>query len=801
MIGTQVGHYFIEARIGEGAMGVVYKARDLKLKRFVALKFLKPQALENVDDRARFFREAEAAAALDHPNICTIYEISEHEGQAFFVMALIEGRSLKEIIQSGPIEAETAIEIVLQIARGLQEAHEKGIVHRDIKPSNILITTKGQAKIVDFGLAHLRDTSRITKTGTTLGTPAYMSPEQVDGLKLDHRTDIFSLGVVLYEMLTSMLPFSGETDMTIMYAILHKKPEVHIPPNAPERLQSVIDMILAKDRAQRYQSMAEVIAAFQATGKFVKPKTPAIRGRVKPSPKFVTAALVMAILCGLAFSAWKFFKRNPPVALDRNALAVMYFDNLSGAKESDWYRRGAAELLISNLAHLPALKILSSENLFYALEAAQKADSTQISLESALDISRNAQVGTLVLGNFIKVADNVRFQIKLCDVQSKEVFAAESIDMKKEPELFDCMEKLAERIKTHLQLDEILSETKFIVDDRMSRSVDAYKDYVTGMASFFRLDYPATIPFLQSALTKDSTFTLAYQMLCFSYMNLGQIPLFAQTLAKAAPYLKSGSHKDQLVYTMLEAILKGDAPAENQALQALVQVEPYNRGYLYSLGFNYNRQDQPQNAITSLEKIFRMRWNFPNLYYQLGWAYHRTNQHEKEIEVYIAANTVMPKHAFYYAMLAREYGRTKRTDKEKKTIDRMLALAQAGLLDLKRCYHALGDVYFSEDRATRAIEFYGRLTALDSANTNYHYYLAQAYFENQQWPGAINEYQACLQLDSTFARAHYGLGETFEKTNQIAEAKTAYERFLVRPSSVSLAKKAQAQLDSLLALK
>jgi len=803
MIGTQIGHYFIEAKIGEGAMGVVYKARDLKLKRLVALKFLKPLALANEDDRARFFREAEAAAALDHPNICTIYEISEHEGQAFFSMAFVEGRSLKEIIQNGQIETETAADITLQIARGLQEAHEKGVVHRDIKPSNILITDKGQVKIVDFGLAHLRDTSKITKTGTTLGTPAYMSPEQVDGLKLDHRTDVFSLGVVFYEMLTGQLPFSGENDMTVMYAILHKKPEqiIGVAPEIPERLQPVIDMMLAKDRSQRYQSMGEIIAALQTTERFPKIKTAPRRSGIKLSRKFAVVALLTVALPVLAFFAWKFFKRAPPVVLDRNALAVMYFDNLSDAREIDWYCRGAAELLISNLAHLPALKVLSSENLFYAMEAARQSDSARIGLEPALNISRAAQVGTLVLGDFIKAADKVRFQIKLCDVTSKEVFAAENIDMKNEAELFDCMEKLAERIKTHLQIADILSESEFIIEDRMSRSVEAYKDYVTGLASFFRLDYPATIPFLQAAVAKDSSFTLAYQMLCFSYMNLGQMPLFAQTLAKAAPYLKNGSHKDRLVYAMLDAILKGDLQTENQVLRELVQLEPFNRRYLYSLGFNYNRQDQPQNAIAPLEKLFRMGWNFPNLYYQLGWAYHQTKQHDKEIEVYKVATVEAPTHSFYHAVLAREYFSAGQLNKEKKIIDQMLALAKEGKWALQECYFELGHEYLDDGHAKRAIEFFKQLVALDSSNVNSHYYLAQAYFGDQQWPAAISEYKTCLRLDSTRVRAYYFLGQTFEKMNKLEEAKAAYRRFLAKPSSTDLAKKTQARLDSLSALK
>jgi len=243
LIGTQIAHYLIEEKIGEGGMGIVYKAEDTKLKRPVALKFLKPEALRNEKEKARFFREAQAAAALDHPNICTIYEIQEIAGQIFIAMAYIEGKNLDEIIEQNPLKLEQALDIAIQVAEGLKEAHEKGIIHRDIKSANIMVTPKGQVKIMDFGLAKLKGkTEKITKNGMALGTLAYMSPEQTRGKKVDHRTDIWSLGIVLYEMITGGLPFAGEYESTVLHSILYDDPTpmTQIQPASPLEIDRIV---------------------------------------------------------------------------------------------------------------------------------------------------------------------------------------------------------------------------------------------------------------------------------------------------------------------------------------------------------------------------------------------------------------------------------------------------------------------------------------------------------------------------------------------------------------------------------
>jgi len=269
MIGKIISHYKILEKIGEGGMGVVYKAEDTKLKRTVALKFLPKELTADPEAKERFVQEAQAAAALDHPNIYTVHEIDKAEGQTFIAMTHIKGESLKDKIAAGPLNIDQALNIVIQVAEGLQEAHEKGIVHRDIKPANIMLTAKGQAKIMDFGLAKLSWGVDLTKTTTIMGTAAYMSPEQAKGEEVDHRTDIWSLGAMLYEMLTGERPFKVMHDQAVLYAILNEDPVpiTGIRKDIPQELEKIVKKALEKNPKKQYEDMDTMLADLKSVGR------------------------------------------------------------------------------------------------------------------------------------------------------------------------------------------------------------------------------------------------------------------------------------------------------------------------------------------------------------------------------------------------------------------------------------------------------------------------------------------------------------------------------------------------------
>ena len=266
MVGSTISHYKILEKLGEGGMGVVYKAQDLKLDRSVALKFLPSYLSQAEEEKKRFIHEAKAASALDHPNICTIHEIDQTEdGQMFIAMACYEGKTVKERIEHGPPPLDQAIDITIQVAQGLAKAHSQGIVHRDLKPANIMVTNDGMVKILDFGLAKLAGQTKLTKTGATLGTAAYMSPEQVKGVSADHRIDIWAFGVVLYEMATGKQPFAGDYEQAVMYSIIHEEvePMTTLRNEVSPELEQLVQKAMNKDANERHENMDELLAELE----------------------------------------------------------------------------------------------------------------------------------------------------------------------------------------------------------------------------------------------------------------------------------------------------------------------------------------------------------------------------------------------------------------------------------------------------------------------------------------------------------------------------------------------------------
>ncbi|MCJ7488275.1 MAG: protein kinase, partial [Candidatus Aminicenantes bacterium] len=381
------GKYRIIEEIGRGGMGVVYKAEDLKLKRCVALKFLPPHLMDSPELKERFLIEAQAAAALSHPNICVIHEVGESEGRPYIAMEFVEGETLRDKLKKGPFKAEEALGIAIQIASGLGEAHQKGIIHRDVKSANIMITPQGRPKVMDFGLAKLRGGGSLTKSQTTLGTVPYMSPEQARGDDLDQRTDIWSLGVVLYELLAGRLPFRGDHDQTVIHSILHREPEslIKARPGLAPGLDQVVNQALSKKTAERYQTMEEFGEDLSAVAEGLKP----LKARAQP-------------------------------VQPEKSIAVLPFINDSPDQENTYFINGVMEEILGNLQKIKALRVISRTSVEQYRERKK----------SVREIAEELGVNYIVEGSAQKYGNAFRLRAQLIMAERESHLWGESFQQK-----------------------------------------------------------------------------------------------------------------------------------------------------------------------------------------------------------------------------------------------------------------------------------------------------------------------------------------------------------------------------------
>jgi tetratricopeptide (TPR) repeat protein/TolB-like protein/predicted Ser/Thr protein kinase len=664
MIGTRLSHYDIVSEISRGGMGVVYRAVDVNLGREVALKVLPEDVVHDPERRARLVQEARAASALEHPHIAVIHEVGDAGGVTFIAMELIRGEKLSETLSRGPVAHTRALALATEIAEALGRAHERAIIHRDLKPANVMITEDGHAKVIDFGLAKLLEppdpAPEITQTGRAprtgpgmiLGTAAYMSPEQARGSRVDHRSDIFALGVTLFEMLAGRPAFRGQSTLDTLQAVL-TQPVPALPVSggvsmdANSEIRRIIEKATAKDPDERYQGMKDLVVDLRAARRRLESAPHAVV--VPPSPpsgatvwsgrtRVLAGVAALAVVLAATVVWWR--GRPEPAGTiveptGKPAVAVLYFDNNTGDPTLDWLRTGLTDMIVTDLSQSPEIEVVGTDRLVQILQDLKRADDRVFSADVVLEVANRAAADRVLLGSYVKAGNTIRISARLQDARTGRIMTAERVEGPGESSLFSLVDELTRRVKSRMipasrtaaplmnrpgdtpaadALDRGLTEIT-------TSSIEAYRFYAEGINFHERGLYEQAEPLLERAIEIDPNFAMAYAKLAVLHHNLGMFrdrDDFAKRAIEANARLTT--RERYYIEGFYYSLRRNTLDRSIKAYETGLKLHPEHQASRHNLGLAFFELGRFPEAIAQYEELLRRGTSIPVTYGNLSEA-------------------------------------------------------------------------------------------------------------------------------------------------------------------------------------
>ena len=646
------GRYQIIEVLGKGGMGKVYRALDKKLNEEVALKLVKPEIASDKKTLERFSNELKIARKIAHKNIGRMYELMEEKGTHFITMEYVPGEDLKSFIKrAGPLSAGKTTFIAKQVCEGLAEAHELGVVHRDLKPQNIMIDKEGNSRIMDFGIARSLKAKGITDAGVMIGTPEYMSPEQVDAKETDQRSDIYSLGVILYEMVTGRAPFEGDTPLSVAVKQKTETPEDPRKLNSqiPEDLSNVILRCMEKNKEKRYQSADELRSELINIEKGI-PTTERIVPKRKPitskeitvtfSPKkllipaLVVVALVIAVVVIL-----QLLPRREAISLDSSGkplLAVMYFENNTGDESLDHWRKMIPGLVIADLTQSKYIEVLSGERMYKILSDLNQEDAKSYSSDILKQVATKGRVNHILVGNFAKAGESIRINVTLQEARTEKIVGSEGVEGKGEESIFSMIDELTRKIKTNLKLsdEEIASDIDREVGKITTSSPEAYRYYTEGRNYQNKGEGRKSIQSMEKAVTIDPEFAMAYRAIAMAYSNLGYDSEMKKYLQKAFELIDRLSDRER--HLIQGEFYRKSEKTYDKAFEAynkLLELYPKDEIGNVNLGILYADLEEWDKAIERYEVTIQNKDETYFSYFNMAYVYAAKGLYDKAKEI------------------------------------------------------------------------------------------------------------------------------------------------------------------------